>query len=121
MLKKGLNDCGCRFLLRLRHQHSLCDQEAQHARYLPLNSHLPDGVAAAKLYFLSLSQPELPNHDEPIDTQNSESQSALGREGCFLPGTARGLQEKQERKGSVADKGNDWGSLKQLLHLEEMN
>lgn len=45
----------------------------------------------------------------------------LGREGCFPPGTARGLQEKQEKKGSVADKGNDWGSLKQLLHLKEMN
>lgn len=70
MLKKVLNYCSCRFLLQLRHQHSLCDQDAQYPCYLPLISHLPDGVAAAKLYFLSLSQPELPSHDEPIDIQN---------------------------------------------------
>lgn len=70
MLKKVLNYCSCRFLLQLRHQHSQCDQEAQHPRYSPNSSHLPDGVAAAKLYFLSLSQPELPSHDEPIDIQN---------------------------------------------------
>lgn len=93
----------------------------KHGMHIILSSHLPDGAAAAKLYFLSLSRPGLPNRDAPIDTQNSGSQSALGREGCFPPGTARGLQEKQEKKGSVADKGNDWGSLKQLLHLEEMN
>jgi len=70
MLKKVLNYCGCRFLLQLRHQHSLCDQEAQHPRYLPRNSRLPGGVAAAKLYFLSLLQPELPSHGERIDIQN---------------------------------------------------
>lgn len=68
MLKKVLNYRGCRFLLQLRHQHSLSDQQAQHPRYLP--SCLPGGVAAAKLYFLSLLQPELPSHDERIDIQN---------------------------------------------------
>lgn len=35
MLKKILNYCSCRFLLQLRHQHSRCDQEAQHPRYSP--------------------------------------------------------------------------------------
>lgn len=70
MLKKVLNYCSCRFLLQPRHQHSLCDQEAQHPCYLPIISHLPDGAAAAKLYFLSLLQPELPSHDELIDIRN---------------------------------------------------
>lgn len=94
MLQQLLSYCSWRFLLPLRHQHSLCDPEVQHPHCIPRICRLPDGAAAARLYFLSLSQPELPSRDELIDIRNSESQSGSGRAGRSLPGTARGLQEK---------------------------
>lgn len=94
MLQQLLSYCSWRFLLPLHHQHSLCDPEVQHLHCIPRICRLPDGAAAARLYFLSLSQPELPSRDELIDIRNLESQSGSGRAGRSLPGTARGLQEK---------------------------
>lgn len=94
MLQQLLSYCSWRFLLPLRPQHPLCDPQVQHPHCIPGICCLPDAAAAARLYFLSLLQPELPSPDELIDIQNLESQSGSGRAGHSLPGTARDLQEK---------------------------
>lgn len=38
VLREGLSYCSCRFLLRLRHQHSLRAREAQHSGDRPLSA-----------------------------------------------------------------------------------